>query len=104
MIEEKNKTMNKTMTNKTQKQLTNTIAKKDFMSTANFYKENPLFKVTRSLESDMSNFLKETEEANAMLSENFTIERDPKNKGKEKDSLAALCRCTIQRAKQNEII
>ncbi len=104
MIEEKNKKMNKTMTNKTQKQLTNTIAKKDFMSTANFYKENPLFKVTRSLESDMSNFLKETEEANAMLSENFTIERDPKNKGKEKDSLAALCRCTIQRAKQNEII
>ena len=98
MIEEKNKTMKSVEKN----QLSSTISKKEFASSANNYQENALFKVTRSLDSDVNNFLKETEEANLMLSDDFTITKDPNNKDKEKESLAELCKSTIQRAKQNQ--
>ena len=97
MIAEKNKTMK----NIDKNLLSNTLAPKNFISTTKEY-QNPLFKVTRSLESDVNNFLKETEEANMMLNDNFTISKDPKNIGKGKESLTELLKSTIQRSKQSQ--
>ena len=98
MIAEKNKTMK----NVDKSQLfSNTISKKDFMSTAKNYQENPLFKVTRSLESDVKDFLKETEEANKLLTEPFIITGDSFHKTKEKESLTSMLKSTIQKSKQS---
>jgi tRNA A-37 threonylcarbamoyl transferase component Bud32 len=98
MIAEKNKTMKNI--DKSQL-LSNTISKKDFISTAK-YQENPLFKVTRSIESDVSNFLKETEEANQMLSGHFVITGDSIDKTKEKETLTSMLKSTIQKSKQSQ--
>jgi hypothetical protein len=97
MIAEKNKTMKKTDSNK----LSNTISKKDFTSSSKNYQENPIFKVTRSIDSDVNNFLKETEEADLMLKDDFIITKDPNNKDKEKESLTELLKSTIQKSKQS---
>ena len=93
---------NKTMKNIDKNLLSSTISKKKLASSANNYQENALFKVTRSFEADVNNYLKETEEANLMLSDDFIITKDPNNKDKEKESLTELCKSTIQRAKQNQ--
>ena len=96
MILEKNKTMK----NADKNQLTNPTPQKQYSSSSNNYQENLLFKVTRSFDSDVNNYLKETEEANLMLSDNFIISGENPNKGKE--SLTEILKSTIQRAKQNE--
>ena len=96
MILEKNKTMK----NADKNQLTNPTHQKQYSSSSNNYQENLLFKVTRSFDSDVNNYLKETEEANLMLSDNFIISGEDPNKGKE--SLTEILKSTIQRAKQNE--
>ena len=96
MILEKNKTMK----NADKSQLSNPTSQKQYFSSQNNYQENLLFKVTRSFDSDLNNYLKETEETNLMLSDNFIISGDDLNKGKE--SLTELLKSTIQRSKQNE--
>ena len=98
MILEKNKTMK----NVDKIQLSKAEPQKDFSSSSNNYKENLLFKVTRSFDSDVNNYLKETEEANLMLSENFIISNDDPNKAKEKESLTEILKSTIQRSKQSQ--
>ena len=100
MIKEKNQAMNKTMNIKDKnKLLSTTLSKKEFASTFNNnYQENPLFKVTRSFDADVSNYLKETEEANLMLSDNFAISGNGTNK--EKESLTEILKSTLQRSKK----
>ncbi len=102
MIKEKNKAMNKTMNIKDKNQLlSSTLTQKQFASTFNNnYQENPLFKETRSFDADVTNYLKETEEANLMLSDNFTITGNGTNK--EKESLTEILKSTIQRSKQSQ--
>ena len=93
---------NKTMKNVDKIQLSKSEPQKDFSSSSNNYKENLLFKVTRSFDSDVNNYLKETEEANLMLSDNFIISNDDPNKSKEKESLTEILKSTIQRSKQSQ--
>ena len=85
MIEEKNKTMKN-------------IGKMQ-LSSPGKEDENPALKMTRCFETDMNNYLKSTEEANLMLSDNFTISKDP---NKEKESLTEMLKSTIQRSKQSQ--
>ena len=102
MIEEKekDKNKNKTMKNIKINPLSSTITKKTFMNTINFQQPNSLFKETRCLDSDMENYLKEAEEANSMLSDNFKIIGN-KTQGK---NLTQLLKSTIQRARENQIL
>ena len=37
-----------------------------------------------------------------MINDNFTISKDPKNKGKEKESLTEILKSIIQRSKQRQ--
>ena len=87
MIKEKNKTMKN-------------VDKMQLSSPGQ--EENPAFTMTLSFEADMNNYLKETEEANLMLSDNFAISNDPNNKDKEKESLTEMLKSTIQRSKKNQ--
>ena len=100
MIEEKEKDKNKTMKNIKINPLSSTITKKTFMNTINFQQPNSLFKETRCIDSDMENYLKEAEEANSMLSDNFKIIGN-KTQGK---NLTQLLKSTIQRARENQIL
>ena len=87
MIKEKNKTMKN-------------VDKMQLSSPGQ--EENPAFTMTLSFEADMNNYLKETEEANLMLSDNFAISKDSNNKDKEKESLTEMLKSTIQRSKKNQ--
>ena len=101
MIEEKEKEKNKTMRNIKINPLSSTMTKKTFMNTINFQKPAvSLFKETRCLDDDMENYLKEAEEANSMLSDNFKIIGN-KTQGK---NLTQLLKSTIQRARENQIL
>ena len=103
MIEEKekDKNKNKTMKNIKINPLSSTMTKKTFMNTINFQKPAvSLFKETRCLDDDMENYLKEAEEANSMLSDNFKIIGN-KTQGK---NLTQLLKSTIQRARENQIL
>ena len=68
-------------------------------SKSNQYEENPLFKVTRSFDADVNNYLKETEEANLMISDDFLKNKGQTCKGKEEKSLTELLKSTIQKSK-----
>ena len=59
-----------------------------------------LYKETRCIDSDMENYLKEAEEANSMLSDNFKVIGN-KTQGK---NLTQLLKSTIQRARENQIL
>ena len=100
MIEEKEKEKFKTMRNVKINPLSSTMTKKTFMNTINFQKPNSLYKETRCIDSDMENYLKEAEEANSMLSDNFKIIGN-KTQGKK---LTQLLKSTIQRARENQIL
>ena len=100
MIEEKEKEKFKTMRNIKINPLSSTMTKKTFMNTINFQKPNSLYKETRCIDSDMENYLKEAEEANSMLSDNFKIIGN-KTQGK---NLTQLLKSTIQRARENQIL
>ena len=100
MIEEKEKEKFKTMRNVKINPLSSTMTKKTFMNTINFQKPNSLYKETRCIDSDMENYLKEAEEANSMLSDNFKIIGN-KTQGK---NLTQLLKSTIQRARENQIL
>ena len=91
----------KTMKNIDKNQLSYILFKKDFIWTTTG-NQNLLFKVTCSIESEINNFLKKIEEANMMINDNFTISKDPKNKGKEKESLTEILKSIIQRSKQRQ--
>ena len=93
MIDEKNQKIEKIP-------LTNTMSNKD--PSSNNYQENPLFKVTKSFDADMNNYLKETEEANLMLSYDFIINKVQTCKDKGKESLTELLKSTIKRSKNNQ--
>ena len=75
IIEEKNKSQ-KISENK--KQLPNSNTEEENLDSINFTEEdeeNPLFKLTKSLNKDIKNYLKESEEANLILTNNFTLNK-----------------------------
>ena len=75
IIEEKNKSQ-KISENK--KQTQNSITEEENLDSINLTEEdeeNPLFKLTKSLNKDIKNYLKESEEANLILTNNFTLNK-----------------------------
>ena len=104
MIEEKEKEKNKTMRNIKINPLSSTMTKKTFMNTINFQKPAvSLFKETRCVDDDMENYLKEAEEANSMLSDNFKIIGNKTQEIKEQIIVVGN-KSTIQRARENQIL
>ena len=75
IIEEKNKSQ-KISENKKQTQNSNTEEENlDSINLTEEDEENPLFKLTKSLNKDIKNYLKESEEANLILTNNFTLNK-----------------------------
>ena len=75
IIEEKNKSQ-KIAENKKQTPKSNTEEENlDTINIEEAEEENPLFKLTKSLNKDINNYLKESEEANLILTNNFTLNK-----------------------------
>ena len=67
--------------------------------------ENPLFKLTKSINKDIKNYLKESEEANLILTNNFTLNKSRNiqtSKNTEKETISDLLKSTIKKSKQNQ--
>ena len=118
IIEEKNKSQ-KISENKKQTQNSNTEEENlDSINLTEEDEENPLFKLTKSLNKDIKNYLKESEEANLILTNNFTLNKKSINhttniqnnsitnksqeKEKEKESITDLLKSTIKKSKHSE--
>ena len=61
---------------------------------------NPLFQLTRSFNKDLSNFIKQSEEVNNILTNNFTLNH-PSNT-KEKESITEMLKSTIKKSKKSQ--
>ena len=116
IIEEKNKSQ-KISENKKQTQNSNTEEENlDSINLTEEDEENPLFKLTKSLNKDIKNYLKESEEANLILTNNFTLNKKSinhttniqnnsitnKSQEKEKESITDLLKSTIKKSKHSE--
>ena len=116
IIEEKNKSQ-KISENKKQTQNSNTEEENlDSINLTEEDEENPLFKLTKSLNKDIKNYLKESEEANLILTNNFTLNKKSinhttniqnnsslnKSEEKERESITDLLKSTIKKSKHSE--
>ena len=116
IIEEKNKSQ-KISENKKQTQNSNTEEENlDSINLTEEDEENPLFKLTKSINKDIKNYLKESEEANLILTNNFTLNKKSinhttniqnnsitnKSQEKEKESITDLLKSTIKKSKHSD--
>ena len=116
IIEEKNKSQ-KISENKKQTQNSNTEEENlDSINLTEEDEENPLFKLTKSINKDIKNYLKESEEANLILTNNFTLNKKSinhttniknnsisnKSQEKEKESITDLLKSTLKKSKHSE--
>ena len=106
IIEEKNKSQKKT---ENKKQISKSVTQSENLEQE---EENPLFKLTKSMNKDINNYLKESEEANLILTNNFTLVNKNTinnnnnsnnnlntNKTQEKESITELLKSTIKKSK-----
>ena len=105
MIEEKNKSQKKI---EIKKQLSEKTINNDNIESIDLEEENPLLKLTKSINKDINNFIKESEEANLILTNNFTLNKftnnsnTKSNKTEEKESITDLLKSTLKKSKQSQ--
>ena len=118
IIEEKNKSQ-KIAENK--KQIPKSNTEEENLDTINIEEaeeENPLFKLTKSLNKDINNYLKESEEANLILTNNFTLNKksinnntnnnnqdnsnSTTNKNQRRESITDLLKSTLKKSRPSE--
>ena len=116
IIEEKNKSQ-KIAENK--KQIPKSNIEEENLDTINIEEaeeENPLFKLTKSLNKDINNYLKESEEANLILTNNFTLNKksinnttnnnnqdnSTTNKNQRRESITDLLKSTLKKSRPSE--
>ena len=101
IIEEKNKSQkNNIDANK------NINKDNDIDDTLNIEEDNILLQLTKSINKDIKNYIKESEEANLILTNNFTLNKSANNnnnqsneKSKEKESITDLLKSTLKKSK-----
>ena len=118
IIEEKNKSQ-KIAENKKEKPKSNTEEENlDTINIEEAEEENPLFKLTKSLNKDINNYLKESEEANLILTNNFTLNKksinnttnnnnqdnsnSTTNKNQRRESITDLLKSTLKKSRPSE--
>ena len=116
IIEEKNKSQ-KIAENKKQTPKSNTEEENlDTINIEEAEEENPLFKLTKSLNKDINNYLKESEEANLILTNNFTLNKksinnttnnnnqdnSTTNKNQRRESITDLLKSTLKKSRPSE--
>ena len=107
IIEEKNNSLKKT---DNKKQISKSINKGGNLNSINGEdeEENPLFKLTKSINKDINNYLKESEEANLILTNNFTLvnknnnTNNSTNKTQEKESITDILKSTMKKSKHSQ--
>ena len=105
MIDEKNKSQKKI---EIKKQLSEKTINNDNIESIDLEEENPLLKLTKSINKDINNFIKESEEANLILTNNFTLNKftnnsnTKSNKTEEKESITDLLKSTLKKSKQSQ--
>ena len=103
IIEEKNNSQKNTSNNNNNKNLNNNQKE----SNNNKEEQNPLFQLTRSFNKDLNNFIKESQEANIILTNNFTLNKPNSNnanktKEKEKESITEMLKSTLKKTKKSQ--
>ena len=111
IIEEKNKSQK----NAEKKiQMSKSINQNENLDVINLdEEENPLFKLTKSINKDINNYIKESEEANLILTNNFTLvnksttknksnNNNDTNKNQEKESITDILKSTIKKSKHSQ--
>ena len=103
IIEEKNKLQN---INKENSKAKKSNSDKENDDTLNIEEDNTiLLQLTKSINKDIKNYLKESEEANLILTNNFTLNKNTNNinnsneKSKEKESITDLLKSTLKKSK-----
>ena len=102
MIEEKNKSKKH---NENKEPSSESDIQNENLDCIDIEEENPLFKLTKSINKDIKNYLKESEEANLILTNNFTLNKSRNiqtSKNTEKETISDLLKSTIKKSKQNQ--
>ena len=111
IIEEKNKSQKNA---EKKNQMSKSINQNENLDVINLdEEENPLFKLTKSINKDINNYIKESEEANLILTNNFTLvnksttknksnNNNDTNKNQEKESITDILKSTIKKSKHSQ--